>query len=126
MALTSARFATWTRSSKLSRRSPRPKTELEPAIDDLPCDPSALACPCPVVSKALLRVGPLVVQTIERPKAPSIGDYFVARERDLFRVVEAAAGRVLLEDCRTETLIDVGAAEVARLRRVEPDARMAQ
>jgi hypothetical protein len=66
------------------------------------------------------------VQTAEATRAPRNGDYFVARERDLFRVVEAAAGRVLLEDCRTETLIDVTAAEVARLRRVEPEGRTAQ
>jgi hypothetical protein len=71
-------------------------------------------------------VGPWVVQTVETIRAPRNGDYFVARERDLFRVVEAAAGRVLLEDCRTETLIQVGADEVARLRRVEPAGRIAQ
>jgi hypothetical protein len=80
----------------------------------------------PLVFHAPARVYPRAVQTVEETSAPRIGDYFVARERDLFRVVEVAAGRVLLEDCRTEARIEVGAAEVARLRQVEPDSRTAQ
>jgi hypothetical protein len=53
---------------------------------------------------------------------PEIGDYY-AGERELFRVERVSGGRVLLEDCLTEALIEVQIGELARLRRVEREPR---
>jgi hypothetical protein len=47
-----------------------------------------------------------------------VGDYFCT-ERALFRVEHAAGERVLVEDCRSGDLIDVSAAELLELKRVE-------
>jgi hypothetical protein len=61
------------------------------------------------------------VRTLSRPEL-TVGDYY-AGERELFRVEQVFAGRVLLEDCLTEALIEIPIGELARLRRVEREAR---
>jgi hypothetical protein len=64
------------------------------------------------------------VHTLEALE-PEVGDYY-AGERELFRVEQVFDGRVLLEDCVTENLIEIPPGELARLRRVErePDNRV--
>jgi hypothetical protein len=62
------------------------------------------------------------VRTLEIPEA-RIGDYY-AGDRELFRVEEIVHDRVLLEDCRTEALIEVAIGELAKLRRVERESRV--
>jgi hypothetical protein len=62
-----------------------------------------------------------VVQTLERSEL-QVGDYY-AGERELFRVEQVFDGRVLLEDCLTEAMIEVPIGELARLRRVEREPR---
>ena len=51
------------------------------------------------------------------PAQPSIeaGEYF-STDRELYRVERIVADRVLLEDCRTETLIEVGIDLVRAMR----------
>jgi hypothetical protein len=61
------------------------------------------------------------VPTLERSEL-EIGDYY-AGERELFRLEQVFDGRVLLEDCLTEALIEVPVSEFARLRRVEREPR---
>ncbi|MGH2986903.1 MAG: hypothetical protein ACRDLO_09475 [Solirubrobacterales bacterium] len=61
------------------------------------------------------------MRTLERSEITT-GDYY-ADERELFRVEQAFDGRVLLEDCLTEALIEVPIGELARLRRVEREPR---
>lgn len=53
---------------------------------------------------------------IEHPEA---GDYYAA-ERELFRVERILGDRALIEDCRTEVLLDITVRELSRLRRIEP------
>jgi hypothetical protein len=48
------------------------------------------------------------------------GDYLCS-DRDLFRVERVLDDRALIEDCRTEVLIDVSLDQLATLERVEPD-----
>lgn len=48
------------------------------------------------------------------------GEYLCS-DRDLFRVERVVDGRALIEDCRTEVLIDISLDQLATLRRVEPD-----
>ena len=59
------------------------------------------------------------------PQAPQAepvrpGDYLCS-DRDLFRVERVIDDRALIEDCRTEVLIDVSLDQLATLERVEPD-----
>jgi hypothetical protein len=61
------------------------------------------------------------VRTLERSEL-EIGDYY-AGERELFRIEQVFDGRVLLEDCLTEALIEVPIGELASLRRVEREPR---
>jgi hypothetical protein len=55
---------------------------------------------------------------IEHPEA---GDHYIA-EGDRFRVERIFGDRVLIEDCRTEMLLDITVRELSRLRRIEPRA----
>ena len=48
------------------------------------------------------------------------GDYLCS-DHDLFRVERVLDDRALIEDCRTEVLIDVTLDQLATLERVEPD-----
>ncbi|HEX2127608.1 MAG TPA: hypothetical protein VHF58_00145 [Solirubrobacterales bacterium] len=45
------------------------------------------------------------------------GDYF-STERELYRVERVVGDRVLLEDCRTEALIEVGVDQVLGMKPV--------
>jgi hypothetical protein len=52
---------------------------------------------------------------------PGPGDYYAA-ERELFRVERIFGDRALIEDCRSEALLDITLRELSRLRRIEPRA----
>lgn len=50
---------------------------------------------------------------------PARGDYLCS-DSDLYYVEQAGPGRVVLEDCRTGTLLDLSITDIAKLRRVTP------
>jgi hypothetical protein len=60
----------------------------------------------------------LIVQSNTRV-AVEAGEYF-STERELYRVERVTAERVLLEDCRTEALIEVGVDQVLAMKPVSP------
>jgi hypothetical protein len=51
--------------------------------------------------------------------AVEAGDYF-STERELYRVERVIEDRILLEDCRTEALIEVGIEQVLAMKPVTP------
>ena len=51
--------------------------------------------------------------------AVEVGDYF-STARELYRVERVIGERILLEDCRTECLIEVGVEQVLAMNRVTP------
>jgi hypothetical protein len=55
------------------------------------------------------------------PDAPRPGDY-LRSERALYRIERVLADRALIEDCRTESLIDISLAELTTLTPVRPAA----
>ncbi len=60
----------------------------------------------------------LIVQS-NTSVAVEAGDYF-STKRELYRVERVIADRVLLEDCRTEVLIEVGIEQVLAMNPVTP------
>lgn len=53
---------------------------------------------------------------------PPVYGGYLCSERDLYCVEAVGPERVLLEDCRTGTLLDVSIADTAKLRPVVPAA----
>jgi hypothetical protein len=64
---------------------------------------------------------------IETPPAaselPSAGDY-LRSDRSLYRVERVLGGRALIEDCKTEQLIDVAIDDLIALTPVRPASRV--
>ena len=48
-----------------------------------------------------------------------MGDYF-STSSELYRVERVIGDRILLEDCRTEVLIEVGTEQVLAMSRITP------
>ena len=64
----------------------------------------------------MTQISPLTLQPDTVPTVEA-GDYFNT-ERELYRVERVVEDRILLEDCRTEVLIEVGVEQVLAMHPV--------
>jgi hypothetical protein len=67
----------------------------------------------------MAQVFPVAVAPTTFPSAPRAGEYYCTRS-DLYRVEEVHGEFALLEDCRTEIVLEVAVSEVLSMDRVRP------
>ena len=69
----------------------------------------------------MAQVFPVAVAKTVFPTEPRTGEYYCTRH-DLFRVEEVHGEFALVEDCRTEIVLEVAVSEILSMDRVRPAA----
>ncbi len=70
----------------------------------------------------MAQVSPVVVPPTAAPAPLHVGEYYCTR-RDLYRIEEVHGEFALIEDCRTEMVLEVAVSEILTMDRVRPFAR---
>jgi hypothetical protein len=70
---------------------------------------------------AMAQVSPVALAPATTTAALHPGDYY-RTERDLYRIEELHGDFALIEDCRSEIVLDVAVSEILTMDRVRPSA----
>jgi hypothetical protein len=69
----------------------------------------------------MAQVSPLVLPPATAPAPIQAGEYYCTR-RDLYRIEDVHGEFALIEDCRTEMVLEVAVSEILTMDRVRPSA----